>query len=221
MIRILIADDHDLIRNGLRQLIRTQADMEVAGEAVDGVEALEKARHLHPDVILLDIAMPRMNGLEAAPLIRDVSPKSRIVILSMYEKEAYAREARAAGVCGYVLKGSPSKDVLEAIRVVHSGDYFFGSRIPAQEIRLHPERLAEGGGAFRDYALLSEREQQVFKLLVEGNTLSQISEILCISYKTAEKHRGSISKKLGISNPVEMVKYAIRLGIVDADFWQG
>jgi two-component system, NarL family, response regulator DegU len=84
MIRILIADDHDLIRNGLRQLIRTQADMEVAGEAVDGVEALEKARHLHPDVILLDIAMPRMNGLEAAPLIRDVSPKSRIVILSMY-----------------------------------------------------------------------------------------------------------------------------------------
>ncbi len=220
MIRILIVDDHDLIRNGLRQLIRTQSDMEVVGEAGDGVEALEAARHLRPDVILLDIAMPRMNGLEAAPLLRDACPRSQIVILSMYEKEAYTREALAVGIKGYVLKGSPSRDVLKAIRVVHSGDYFFGSRIPADEIRLLVDKPAGGGSALTDFAQLSEREQQVFKLLVEGNTLSQIADILCVSYKTAEKHRGSISRKLGISNPVEMVKYAVRLGLVDADFWQ-
>ncbi len=221
MIRILIVDDHDLIRNGLRQLIHTQSDMEVVAEAADGVEALDVARHLKPDVILLDIAMPRMNGLEAAPLLKEVAPRSRIVVLSMYEKEAYTREALAVGIRGYVLKGSPSRDVLKAIRVVHSGDYFFGTRIPKEEIAAHPEDFAGEGSLVVDYAQLSEREQQVFKLLVEGNTLSQIADILCVSYKTAEKHRGSVSKKLGITNPVEMVKYAVRIGIVDAEFWKG
>lgn len=218
-IRILIADDHALIREGLQMLLRTQADLDVVGAAGDGVEALEKVRHLHPDVLLLDIAMPRMNGLEVARMVREVAPSTRVIILSMYEKEAYARQALQAGARGYILKGGSSADVLEAVRAVKAGDFYFSSRIHAQVIRAYLETPGENP-LLGEYELLSDRERQVFRLLVEGNSIAQIADILCVSYKTVEKHRGNISRKLGISNPVDMVKYAIRLGIVDAEFWR-
>lgn len=218
-IRILLADDHALIRNGLRLLLEAHADMEVIDEAADGIDALKKTRKLRPHVVILDVAMPRMNGLEAAQLVHDFVPETRIIVLSMFEKESFARQALQAGASGYVLKGSSSSDIVAAVRAVHSGRYYFSSRIHADLIQSYiknPRELPPRG----KYELLTERERQVFGLLVEGNSNVDIAEILCLAYKTVEKHRGSIVRKLGMSNPVEMVKYAVRLGLIDPDFWQ-
>lgn len=218
-IRIMIADDHPLVREGLRQLLATQADFEVVGEACDGVELLEVVRHLKPEVLLLDIAMPRMNGLEALQLMREVAPEVKVILLSMYEKEAYAHQALQNGACGYVLKGAPSEDVLEAVRKVHEGGYYFSPSIHAEMIRMYLQDQRKK--PLGDFELLSERERQIFMLLVEGNSMAEIADILCITYKTVEKHRAQITRKLGVSNPVDLVKYAVRLGLVDPDFWVG
>ena len=218
-IRILIADDHAVLREGLRLLLETQSDMTVVGEAGDGIEALEQARKLKPDVILLDIAMPRMSGLETMSLINEAVPESRIVVLSMYEKEAYAHQVLQAGAYGYVLKGEPSSDMLAAIRSACSGRYYFSKKLHAEVIQGYlkgrvKETVNEG------FESLSDREKQVFFLLIEGSSSIQVGKVLFLSTKTVEKHRASICKKLGIKSPVEMMKYAIRWGIVDPDFWK-
>ncbi len=218
-IRILIADDHALIRNGLRMLLGTHADLEVVGEAADGIEALERTRQLRPDVLVIDVAMPRMNGLEAAQLVRDVVPETRVVMLSMFEKESFARQALQAGASGYVLKGASSSDIVAAIRAVYAGKYYFSSRVHAELIQSYLEKPRSQPSQGR-YELLSERERQVFHLLIEGNSTAEIADLLCVSYKTVEKHRGSIVRKIGISNPVDMVKYAVRLDLVDPELWK-
>lgn len=218
-IRVLIADDHAVVREGLRQLLEMQSDITVIGEACDGIEALESARQLKPDVVLLDIAMPRLSGLEAIRLIRDAVPETRIVVLSMYEKEAYAHYAMQAGAYGYVLKGEPSSDMLAAIRFAHAGRFYFSKKV---NVEGHQGDLKEPGSDsdFTGFDCLSSREKEVFFLLIEGNTTQQIADILCRSPKTVEKHRASISKKLGVSSPVEMMKFAIRCGVVDPDCWK-
>ncbi len=219
-IRVLIADDHAMIREGLRQLLEMQADIEVVGEATDGVEALDRCRTFRPDVVLLDIAMPRMTGVEAVSMIKQASPETEVIILSMYEKEAYVHQAMKAGARGYVLKAAPSTYLLEAIRRVNIGEFYLCPKIRNGVMEAYvgdhrEEPHSEGG-----YDLLSDRERQVFMLLVEGNTTVQISDILCVSPKTAEKHRANIVKKLGISQPVKMVQYAIRIGVLDPETWQ-
>jgi two-component system response regulator NreC len=216
---ILIADDHPIVREGLRQLLETQPDIKVVGEAGDGIEALERARELVPDVVLLDIAMPRMSGLEAVRLIREAVPETRIVVLSMYEKEAYAHQVIEAGAHGYVLKGEPSSEMLAAIRAACADRYYFSSKVHADVIRgyIGGRPHAETSKGFDS---LSERERQIFFLLIEGNTSPQIGKILCLSVKTVEKHRASICRKIGTSSPLEMMKYAIRWGIIDPDFWK-
>ncbi len=217
-IKVLIADDHAMVREGLRQLLEPQADIEVVGEASDGVEALDLVRSLRPNILVLDLAMPRMNGLEAVKLIRDAVPETQIVILSMHEKEAYAHKVLSAGARGYVLKGEPSSTLLAAIRSVHEGEFFLSQNIRADVINSYVKSRKKETTS-KGYDLLSEREQQVFLLLAEGNSTTQISEVLCISSKTVEKHRANITKKLGISTPIEMIKYAIRIGVIDPDFW--
>jgi DNA-binding NarL/FixJ family response regulator len=218
-IRVLIADDHPIVRKGLRQLLEAETDMEVVDEAGDGMEALEKVRVKHPDVLLLDIAMPRLTGLEAAQMVKDTSPETKIVILSMYEKEAYARQALDAGALGYILKGGPSEEILAAIRAVAKGRYFLSSSITSSVVDIYLKGRSKAAPD-EGYQSLSERERQVFMLLVEGLSTTQIADTLCISPKTVEKHRLNITTKLDIDSPVEMVKYAIRIGLVDPEIWK-
>ena len=217
--RILVADDHAIVREGLRQLLNNQPDMEVVGEAEDGREAIEKAKSLRPDVTVLDIAMPRLSGLEAVRLIKEAVPNTQIVVLSMHKKEAYVHQVLASGALGYVLKASPSSDVLEAIRAVYRGEYFLSSKIRAEVIGTYLESRREKP-AVRGYDLLSDREQQVFRLIVEGNSTNQIADVLCVSPKTVEKHRANVMKKLGVHDLVAMVKYAIKIGIIDPELWE-
>lgn len=196
-IRVLIADDHAIVRDGLQQLLKSQPDMEPAGEAEDGQQALEKAKTLRPDVILLDIAMPRLSGIEVISLIREAVPASQVVVLSMHAKETYVQQALAAGALGYVLKASPSRDILNAIRAAYRGEYFLSSRLQAEVIGkyLQAQRSVP---SVRSYDLLSEREQQVFRLVAQGHSTSQIANIICVSPKTVEKHRTSLMNKLDV-----------------------
>ena len=217
--KVLIADDHAIVREGLKQLVNSQRDMEVIGEAEDGRQALEKAKSLRPDVTLLDIAMPGLSGLEAVHLMKEAVPDTQIVVLSMHKKEAYVHQAFTSGALAYVLKASPSSDVLEAIRTAHRGEYFLSSKIRAEVIGRYLESRKEKP-AVRGYDLLSEREQQVFRLMVEGNSTSQIADVLCVSPKTVEKHRGNVMNKLGIHDLVALVKYAIKIGIIDPELWE-
>ena len=218
-IRILIADDHAIVRDGLRQLLNSQADMEVTGEAEDGREALKKVKTLRPDVILLDIAMPRLSGLEVITLIREASTETQVVVLSMHAKETYVQQALASGAMGYVLKASPSTDILEAIRTAHRGEYFLSSRLKAEVIGQYL-KTRPASVAVRGYELLTEREQQVFRLVAQGHSTAQIAEILCVSAKTVEKHRTSLMNKLGVHDRMELLKYAIKIGVVDPDLWE-
>ena len=217
-INILIADDHAIVRSGVRQLLTLQNDMTIVGEANDGKAALKLVKQLKPDVVLLDIAMPGLNGLETIGLMRETVPQTRVVILSMHAKESYVHQALSAGALGYVLKASPSSDILNAVRAAHRDEYFLSSKIRAGVIDAYL-KSRKHTPTVRGYDLLSEREQQVFRMVVEGKTTKDIAEFLCISTKTIEKHRGSISNKLGVHGRLELLKYAIKIGVVDPDLW--
>jgi two-component system response regulator NreC len=217
--KILVADDHAVVREGLKQLLAGQPDMDVVGEAQDGQEALEKAKVLRPDVTLLDIAMPRLSGLDAVRLIKEAVPETQIVVLSMYEKEAFVHQVFNSGALGYVLKAASSSDVIEAVRAAHRGEYFLSSKIRAEVIGTYLESRKEKPSV-RGYDLLSDREQQVFRLMVEGNSTAKIADILCVSPKTVEKHRANVMKKLGVGDLLAMVKFAIRIGVIDPELWK-
>ncbi len=219
-INVLIADDHAIVRDGIRQLFKKEDDLNVVGEAVDGRQALEKVKDLAPDVLLLDIAMPNLNGLEVIGLVREAAPDTEIVILSMHAKESYVQQVLKSGALGYVLKASPSSDILDAIRAVHRKEYFLSSQIKANVIDSYL-KTKTSEPTVRGYDLLSDREQQVFRLVVQGSSTKEIADLLCVSPKTIEKHRSSISSKLGIHGRLEMLKYAIKIGIVNPELWDG
>jgi two-component system response regulator NreC len=216
---VYIIDDHPVIKDGLPPLLEKASGIRVIGSAPEVNTALKELKYLTPDVILLDVSMPQLSGLDAIALIRDELPKVRILMFSMHEKEAYVYRALSAGALGYVVKGSPLNELIKAIETVGSGHYFLSPGLEEEVLQTYlSDRQAknepEGG-----YDLLTEREQQVFRLLVAGSTTQQISKTLDLSPKTVEKHRTSITKKLGTGNLVEMVKYAVQLGIIDPTTW--
>jgi two-component system response regulator NreC len=213
-VRVLIVDDHAIVRDGVRMILEAQPDIEVVGEASDGREALEAARRLSPGVVLLDIAMPGMNGLEATAAIRQNLPDVQVLILTMHEDYEYFFEVLRAGASGYVLKGASSDDLVSAIRAVHQGGVYLHPAVAKNLVSDYVKRMEPGEDRAR-YDGLSDRERQVLKLVAEGKTSRQIAEELFLSVNTVQTHRAHIMEKLGLHNRTDLIRYAFRKGLVE------
>jgi DNA-binding NarL/FixJ family response regulator len=212
-VRVLIADDHPLIRSGLRALLEREDEFQVVGEASDGYEAIELATHLKPDVAMLDVGMPRLNGIDAAQHISERTQRVRIILVSMHSDEAYVLRALKSGARGYLLKASPEADVLTAVRAVAAGNAYFSPKITKLLIEEYVHEVRRRG-VEDSYDLLSIREKEVLQLLVAGKTNREISDMLHISVSTVETHRNNVFQKLGIHNLPELILYAVRKGLV-------
>jgi DNA-binding NarL/FixJ family response regulator len=208
--RILIADDHGVVRGGLRLLLDRQPDMEVVAEAGDGAEAVAQALAVEPDVCILDVAMPKLTGIQAAREIKAQRPAIDVLILSMHDDERYLFEALKAGAGGYVLKMEADHALVEAVRAVSRGESFLTN---AAQRRLVQEWIADDASGPREP--LSPREQEVLKLIAEAHTNREIGEVLHLSEKTIESHRANLLRKLGMRDRVELVRYAIRRGLIE------
>ena len=211
-VRVLIADDHTILREGLRALLAPCDDIEVVGEAADGREAIAQVARLRPDVVLMDIAMPGLGGLEATLEIRRQWPSTKVLVLTQYDNRQYVLSILKAGAAGYVVKGAAASELVTAIRAVHRGEAFL-SPTAAQAVL---ERYLGGEeGVVEGYDHLSDREKQVLKLAAEGKTNKEIAALLCLSVKTVMGHRASLMEKLDLHNRTELVRYAIAHGLIE------
>ena len=215
-IRVLLADDHAILRQGIRMLLEAQPDMEVVGEATNGREAVEQARLLRPLVILMDISMPELNGLEATRKIKQELPATQIVILTMHETDEYLVKILQAGATGYVLKQAVDRELIEAVRIASNGDTYLYPSIARRLVTDYLRRVEAGTMEERDaaYETLTAREREILKLIAQGHTNKEIAEILTLSVKTVENHRYSLMNKLNAHDRGELIKYAIRVGLI-------
>ncbi len=211
--RILLADDHTVVRRGLRLVLDAEPDLQVVAEASDGAEAVELALTSDVDLVVLDISMPRMTGLQAALELRGRKPQLPVLFLSMHDNEQYLFEALRAGAAGYVLKSVADRDLVEACRATMRGEPFLYPGAVRAIIRDYLQR-ARAGEALREDPLTA-RELQIVKLIAESATTKQIAELLIISHKTVERHRANILEKLGLRDRVELTRYAIRRGLIE------
>jgi DNA-binding NarL/FixJ family response regulator len=211
--RILLADDHAVVRSGLRMVLDSEHDLEVVAEAGDGAEAIDKALSEDVHLAILDVAMPRMTGLQAANELSRRRPDLRILVLSMYDNEQYFFEALKAGASGYVLKSVADRDLVEACRATMRGEPFLYPAAVTALIRDYLERGADGEDV--SGSILTPRESEIVKLVAEGYSSREIAETLVISIKTVERHRANILEKLGMRDRVELTRYAIRCGLIE------
>jgi two-component system, NarL family, response regulator NreC len=212
-IRILLADDHTVMRRGLRALLERQPGFQVVGEAADGAEAVEVALREKPDVAVLDIGMPLLNGIEAARRIVDKTPGTAVVILSMHSDESYVLRTLKAGARGYLLKDAPESDLINAIHAVHQGKAFFSPTISKMLVEDYMRQMQQRG--IEDtYELLTPREREVLQLLGEGKSNKEIATRLDLSLYTVETHRSNMLEKLNLHSTAELILYAVRKGIV-------
>ena len=211
--RVLLADDHALVRSGLRMVLDRQPDIEVVAEAGDGAEAVKLALSEDIDLAILDVAMPRLTGLQAAAELHIRRPDLHVLILSMHDNEQYFFEALKAGASGYVLKSAAERDLVEACRASMRGEPFLYPAAVTALVRDYLDRARRGEAAPKDP--LTPRELEVVKLIAEGHTTEEIAELLVISKKTVERHRANILEKLEMRNRVELTRYAIRHGLVE------
>jgi len=211
--RILLADDHTVVRRGLRLVLEAEPDLEVVAEAADGAEAVQRAASGDVDLAVLDVAMPRMTGLQATREIRRRAPEVRVLILSMHDNEQYLYEALRAGASGYVLKTVADRDLVEACRATVRGDPFLYPGAVNALIRDFLDRTHAGGDVREDP--LTPREQEVVKLIAESYSSKDIARELVISEKTVERHRANILEKLGMNDRVQLTRYAIRRGLIE------
>jgi DNA-binding NarL/FixJ family response regulator len=213
-ITVLLVEDHAIVREGIRKLLEAEPDFQVVGEATDGRMAVDMTQKLRPDVVIMDIAMPLLNGLEATRQIRRKVPGARILILSAHGDDAYIEHLNAVGAAGYLIKQTSCHILAKAIRAVHRGDTFFGPSI-AKRLR---EQAPDGPGKTqgKQFAKLSSRETEVLQLIAEGQPNKQIAAELGISVKTVEKHRQSVMDKLRIHDTAGLTRYAIEAGIIES-----
>ncbi|MEV6420791.1 response regulator transcription factor [Streptomyces sp. NPDC051662] len=211
--RILLADDHALVRRGVRLILDNEPDLTVVAEAGDGAEAIEMARTHQPDLAILDIAMPRLTGLQAARELARLQPETRILMLTMYDNEQYFFEALKCGASGYVLKSVADRDLVEACRAAMRDEPFLYPGAVTALIRNYLDRVRQGD-SIPDSAL-TPREEEILKLVAEGHTSKEIAGILVISAKTVERHRANLLQKLGLRDRLELTRYAIRAGLIE------
>jgi len=211
--RVLIVDDHPLVRGGLRSLLERTGEFAVVGEAADGYEAIELATLHAPDVILLDVAMPRLNGTDAARYILEKLPSAGVIMISMHADESYVLRALKSGARGYLLKASPESDVLSAIRAVASGHAWFSPAITKILVEEYVSEM-QRRGVEDSYDLLTLREKEILQLLVAGKNNREVSSTLNVSVATIETHRNNVFQKLHVHNLPELILYAVRKGLV-------
>jgi DNA-binding NarL/FixJ family response regulator len=214
-IRILLADDHQMLRDGLRAILEKETDFEVVAEATQGAEALQLAEKLKPDVVVMDISMPELNGIEAAKKLRARDAKVKVLALSMHTERRFVAEMLSAGASGYLLKGSAGAELVQAIRTVMNGRTYLCPLVAGTVADDFARGVSTDGSA---RSILTPRELQIVQLLVEGKSTKEIAFDLEVSAKTIESHRARIFEKLGFSGIAELTKYALREGITSLDF---
>lgn len=210
--RILIADDHTMVRESLVSVLQAEGDVQVVAQAADGIEAVEKAIETRPDIVVADLSMPKLSGIEVVRRLREALPETRVLVLTMHQEDEYVLQAVRAGASGYLVKDSAASELLAAVRSLHAGQGHFGAqaaKVLAEQLQ-HPERTVDD-----PYGRLTAREREVFHLIAEGLTTKEIARSLDISVKTAENHRGRVLEKLDVRNTAELVRYALRKGLMD------
>lgn len=212
-IKVILADDHTILREGIKSLLEDEPDIDIVGEANNGHEVVKLAIKLNPDIVIMDLSMPLLNGLEATRKIKQSAPSIKIIILTMHDNEEYIRQALTAGALGYILKDAATHELLDAIRSINQGEAVLSPAITRLVIEdylrwgdIKPKASEDG---------LSNREREILQLIAEGNTNKQISEILCLSIKTVQAHRANMMKKLDIHDRGELIKYAIQKKIIE------
>jgi two-component system response regulator NreC len=213
-VKLLVADDHKIFRQGIKKLLEEESDMSVVGEAADGRDAVKKATELKPDVILMDIAMANLNGLEATKQIKKVLPSVRVIMLTMHKNEEYILQSFQAGASGFILKEGAVEELVSAIRSIHQDKSFLSPTISKTLIDAYLRKM-ETGKTETPFDLLTDREREVLQLIAEGYTNREVAKALFISVKTVEAHRAHIMQKLNIHDIAKLVKYAIQKGLVD------
>jgi two-component system, NarL family, response regulator NreC len=208
-IHILLVDDHAVVRQGFKMILAAQPDMEIVGEAGNGREALDLAGQLQPDVIVMDVAMPELNGIEATRRVADVSPRSRVLALSMHKDSVYVREILRAGARGYLLKDSISSDLLDAVRAIARGEGYLSPGVSDAVLNDYRQHVTD------PIDLLTSREREVLQMIAEGKTNKDIATVLNLSVYTVDAHRGHIMEKLNVHSVTDLVRFAVRAGLVD------
>lgn len=209
MIRVFLADDHTMVRQGFRLILSSQPDIEIVGEAGNGREAVDLAEKLHPDVIVMDVAMPELNGIEATRRLAASSPRSRVLALSMHKDSVYVREILRAGARGYLLKDSIDSDLVNAVRAVARGDGYLSPGVSDAVLSDYRRHVTD------PLDLLTSREREVLQLIAEGKTNKEIASSLKLSVYTVDAHRGRIMEKLNLHSTGELVQFAVRNGLID------
>ena len=214
-IRVLLADDHTIVRQGLRALLDSQEDIEVVGEAENGRQAFEKTKQIVPDIVVLDITMPNLNGIEATRQIKKLNPEIKVIVLTVHDNEEYVHQVLQAGASGYLLKESAVSDLVSAINAVKKGDIFLSptiSKVVVKDYIKHTDRESRG---FDSLDVLTSREREVLQLIAEGHTNREVARLLKLSVKTVDVHRAHIKEKLHIHDTAGLIKYSLRKGLIN------